>query len=420
MDRLLIEGGVPLRGTVEISGAKNAALPLMAASLLANSPVTLHDVPSLMDVDTMMLVLHTVGADVLRKGNTLVIDPGNFNVAEAPYNLVRKMRASIYVLGPMVAKLKKAKVSMPGGCVIGRRPIDLHLKGLESLGARVKLSKGYIMVENPGLKESTFSLAGPSGSSVGATCNTLMAAVTAQGRTVIHGAAKEPEVRDLIDLLNEMGAEIEAEDSTITIQGVKELHGAEHAIIPDRIEAGTYMVASAITGGDIIIKGCHLPHMEIVVSKLRELGIEVEPVVGGARCRCNNNGNLKPINIRTLPYPGFPTDLQAQFSALLSIIEGNSTVTETIYPERFMHIAELERMGAEISLFSSTATICGVEKLQAAPVMATDLRASAALILAALAAKGETEILRVYHIDRGYEHIEKKLAGLGAKISREG
>ena len=418
MDRLFIQGGVPLRGTVTISGAKNAALPLMAASLLANSPVTLHSVPSLMDVDTMMMVLHQVGADVVRQGDTLIIDPANFNVAEAPYDLVRKMRASIYVLGPMVSRLKKAKVSMPGGCVIGRRPIDLHLKGLECLGARVEVSHGYIMVDNPGLKGGKFSLEGPFGSSVGATCNTIMAAVTAEGQTIIHGAAKEPEVCDMIDLLNEMGARIETEDSTVVIDGVPELHGAEHTIIPDRIEAGTYMVAGGISRGDVTIKNCHLPHMEGVVSKLKEIGVEVEPVVGGARVRCVN-GNLKPTNIRTLPYPGFPTDLQAQFTALLCLIKGNSTVTESIYPERFMHIAELARMGAEISLFSSTATVCGVESLQAAPVMATDLRASAALILAALAAKGTTEILRVYHIDRGYEHIEKKLAGLGARISRE-
>jgi len=419
MDSLIVEGGAPLRGAVEISGAKNAALPLMAASLLADSPVTLHNVPSLMDVDTMMLVLHTVGADVIRKGNTLVIDPSNFNIPEAPYNLVRKMRASIYVLGPMVARLKKAKVSMPGGCVIGRRPIDLHLRGMESLGAVVDVSHGYIVVDNPGLKGARFSLEGPNGSSVGATCNTLMAAVLGEGKSVIHGVAREPEVRDLVDLLNEMGARIEAQDSTITVEGVRELHGVEHSIIPDRIEAGTYMAAAAITRGDVILKNCHLPHMEAVVGKLREIGLEVEPVVGGARCRCNN-GLLKPTNIRTLPYPGFPTDLQAQFTAFLSLIEGNSTVTETIYPERFMHIAELARMGAEISLFSATATVCGVKNLSAAPVMATDLRASAALILAALAATGKTEILRVYHIDRGYEHIEKKLAGLGARIHREG
>jgi len=418
MDRLLVEGGIPLKGNVKISGAKNAALPLMAASLLANSPVSLHNVPNLMDVDTMMLVLHMVGADVVRKGDTLIIDPANFDNPEAPYDLVRKMRASIYVLGPMVARLKQARVSMPGGCVIGRRPIDLHLKGLEALGANVDVSHGYIVVKNPGLKGAEFSLEGPFGSSVGATCNTIMAAVKAEGHTIIHGVAKEPEVRDLVDFLNEMGAQIEAHDSTVSIEGVSELKGVEHAIIPDRIEAGTYMAAAAITKGNVVLKGCHLPHMESVVSKLKEVGVDVEPVVGGARCYCNN-GKLAPTNIRTLPYPGFPTDLQAQFTAFLSLIPGNSTVTESIYPERFMHIAELARMGAEISLFSSTATVCGVKNLMAAPVMATDLRASAALILAALAAEGTTEILRVYHIDRGYEHIEKKLAGIGARISRE-
>ncbi len=419
MDRFIVEGGNPLRGVVKISGAKNSTLPLMAASLLANSPVTLRHIPSLMDVDTMMLVLHTLGADVVREGDTLVIDPANFNVSKAPYDLVRKMRASIYVLGPMVTRLKRADVSMPGGCVIGRRPINLHLKGLEALGAQVKVSPGgYINVENPGLKGSEFSLEGPNGSSVGATCNTMMAAVCAEGRTIIHGAAKEPEVRDLADFLNEMGAHIEVQDSTITIEGVRELHGTEHTIIPDRIEAGTYMIAAAITGGDIILKGCHLPHLEALVSKLREIGVEVEPIVGGARCR-SNNGRLRATNIRTLPYPGFPTDLQAQFTVLLALADGESTITETVFPERFIHIAELARMGAEISLYSATATICGRAKLMGAPVMASDLRASAALILAALAAEGETEILRVYHIDRGYEHIEKKLTVLGAKIHRE-
>lgn len=419
MDQFIVEGGVPLRGVVPISGAKNATLPIMAASLLANSPVTLNNVPALMDIDSMMLMLHHVGADVVRNRDSLVIDPTRFNVAEAPYDLVRKMRASFYVLGPMVAKLKKAKVSLPGGCVIGSRPVDLHIKGLEALGAKVKVEGGYVIVDKPRLKPATFSLEGPSGSSVGATCNTLMAAVFIEGRTIIHGAAKEPEVMDLVDFLNEMGAKITVQDSTITIEGVKELHGTEHTIIPDRIEAGTYMVAAAITRGDLTIKGCHLPHMEIVVSKLREIGLEVEPVVGGARCRFAN-GRQSPINIRTLPYPGFPTDLQAQFSALLSVTKGDSTITETIYPERFMHVAELSRMGADISLYRATATIGGVEKLQGAPVMATDLRASAALILAALASEGKTEILRVYHIDRGYEHIEKKLEAVGARIRRVG
>ncbi|HOE62894.1 MAG TPA: UDP-N-acetylglucosamine 1-carboxyvinyltransferase [Candidatus Sumerlaeota bacterium] len=419
MDQFIVEGGVPLRGVVPISGAKNATLPIMAASLLANSPVTLRNVPALMDIDSMMRMLHHVGADVVRDKDSLVIDPTRFNVAEAPYDLVRKMRASFYVLGPMVAKLKKAKVSLPGGCVIGRRPVDLHIKGLEALGAKVKVEGGYVIVDKPKLKPAIFSLEGPSGSSVGATCNTLMAAVFIEGRAVIHGAAKEPEVMALVDFLNEMGAKIEVQDSTITIEGVKELHGTEHTIIPDRIEAGTYMVAAAITRGDLTIKGCHLPHMEVVVSKLREIGLEVEPVVGGARCRFANS-RQSAINIRTLPYPGFPTDLQAQFSSLLALTKGESTITETIYPERFMHVAELSRMGAEISLYRATATICGVDKLQGAPVMATDLRASAALVLAALAAEGKTEILRVYHIDRGYERLEKKLEAVGARIRRVG
>ncbi|HPB30384.1 MAG TPA: UDP-N-acetylglucosamine 1-carboxyvinyltransferase [Candidatus Sumerlaeota bacterium] len=418
MDRLLIEGGRPLKGQVQISGAKNAALPVLAASLLADSPVTIKNVPNLMDVDTMMHVLSSVGADVVRDQDTLYIDPRGFNVAEAPYNLVRKMRASIYVMGPMIARLKMARISVPGGCVIGLRPINLHLFGMEQLGAKVVQSHGYINLENQGMKGAEFSLEGPSGSSVGATCNVMMAAVLAEGRTVIHGAAREPEVMDLVDFLRAMGASIEAQSGVITIEGVKSLHGTEYSIIPDRIEAGTYMVAAAITRGDIILRGCHLPHMETVVQKLREIGVIVEPVVGGARCRCDPNQKLNPINIRTLPYPGFPTDLQAQFMALLTLIEGNSTITETIYTERFMHVSELSRMGANISLFGATATVLGVKELTSAPVMATDLRASATLILAALSAKGETEILRVYHIDRGYERIEEKLAGLGATIRR--
>jgi UDP-N-acetylglucosamine 1-carboxyvinyltransferase len=417
MDKIILEGGHRLHGKVTISGSKNACLPLMAASLLANSPTKLRNVPSLRDIMTMMIMLGELGAKAELTGSTLTIDPTGFSVPKAPYNIVRKMRASIYVLGPLIATLGRAVVSLPGGCAIGPRPIDLHLKGLAALGADINLSHGYIVASNPGLKGAEIVLEGPHGSSVGATNNVMMAASRAKGTTTIRGAAREPEVVELATLLREMGAEIEGEGtSTLTIRGVNELRGVEHTVIPDRIEAGTFMTMAGITQGDILIQGCQTQHMEAIINKLLEIGIEVTHQDDGVRVK--GTDRLRPAPIRTLPYPGFPTDMQAQFTALLCLAEGQSIITETIYVDRFIHVGELLRMGADIEVHRGTAIVRGVKKLSAASVMASDLRASAALIVAGLAAEGRTEVLRVYHIDRGYERIEQKLALLGAKIQR--
>lgn len=417
MDKIVLEGGRRLTGAVLISGSKNACLPLMAASLLGESPTHLHNVPNLRDITTMMIMLGELGARASLKGTTLTLDPRGFSIAKVPYNIVRKMRASIYVLGPLIAKLGRAIVSLPGGCAIGPRPIDLHLKGLAALGADIRLSHGYIVADNPGLKGTEIVLEGPHGSSVGATNNVMMAAVLANGTTTIRGAAREPEVSELATMLRQMGARIEGEGtSTITITGVKELRGIDYTVIPDRIEAGTFMTIAGITQGDILIRGCRTDHMEAIINKLLEIGMEVLPQEDGVRVK--GTDHLRPVSIRTLPYPGFPTDMQAQFTALLSLAKGQSIVTETIYVDRFIHVAELLRMGADIQLHRGTAIIRGVKKLSAASVMASDLRASAALIVAGLAAEGITEVLRVYHIDRGYERIEQKLALLGAKIER--
>ncbi|MFH0793080.1 MAG: UDP-N-acetylglucosamine 1-carboxyvinyltransferase [bacterium] len=419
MDRLRIAGGCRLQGKVTIGGSKNASLPLMVASLLAETPTTLTNTPNLRDTETMVLVLTRVGASVRFIGNQLFIDPQHFSVAEAPYDMVRKMRASIYVMGPMLARLGHCRVSLPGGCAIGARPIDLHLKGFEALGVHITRDRGYIVAKHDGLRGAEFSLEGPAGSSVGATCNVLMAAVLAKGTSVMHGAAREPEVVDLINFLNAMGAHIEgAGESTLTIEGVDRLRGVEYAVIPDRIEAGTYMAAAAITKGDVLIENCEPAHLTAVIEKFREIGVEVEAENGGLRVR--SDGNFRPASIRTLPYPGFPTDLQAQFMVLVALAPGVSTIVETIYPQRFMHAMELVRMGAEINLTDGKALVEGVPTLSGAPVMASDLRASAALVLAGLAAKDETEVLRVYHIDRGYEQIDEKLSALGAQIERIG
>jgi len=419
MDRVVIYGGKKLKGTIRISGAKNALLPILTASLLTNEKVILNNVPNLRDIESMCFVLKTIGAETELKEKQLIIDASNFNKPEAPYDMVRKMRASIYVLGPMIARLGQAQVSLPGGCAIGPRPVDLHLKGMEALGATIRIEHGNIIAKAHGLRGNDFSLEGKNGSSVGATCNTLMAAVLAKGKTIIRGAAKEPEVVDLIDFLNKMGAKIEGGGtSTLTIDGVDSLKGTTYDVIPDRIEAGTFMVASAITNGDVYLENCHLDHMAAVVEKLREAGVIIEEVNGKVHIYCSPTEALKPVSIRTLAYPGFPTDMQAQFMALMSIVEGESQITETIYPERFIHISELLRMGADIRLNGSTAIIKGVKSLSGAPVMASDLRASAALILAGLVAKDMTEVLRIYHLDRGYEKIEEKLSQLGAEILR--
>lgn len=418
MDRFVIEGGTPLRGRVSISGSKNATLPLMAAALLADTPTTLHNVPDLRDTQTMAEVLRHLGAEVTFQDHTMVIDPRGFTNHEAPYDMVRKMRASVYVMGPMIARLRRAKVSLPGGCAIGPRPIDLHLKGFSALGAVLDIEHGYVVAEVPDLKGAEFSLSGAAGSSVGATCNVLMAAVLAKGETVIHGAAREPEVLELISFLKKMGAQIEgAGERVLKIRGVSGLSGTEHTIVADRIEAGTFMVAAAITSGDIIIENAPLDHLDAVISKIHEIGARVEPGDNGTRVY----GVLErysPTNIQTWTYPGFPTDMQAQFMALLSLVSGTSIIRETIYVDRFLHAAELNRMGANIQVLNGMATIQGVPKLSGAPVMASDLRASAALVLAGLAAEGTTIVNRVYHIDRGYEAIEKKLSALGARVLR--
>lgn len=417
MDRIRINGAKPLYGEVSISGSKNAALPMMTAALLADSPCVIHNIPRLRDIDTMANMLRFVGAEVEQKDDTLFIDPRNFNHAEAPYDMVRKMRASIYVLGPMLAKLRRARVSMPGGCVIGQRPIDIHIRGIKALGAEVTMEPGYINTNGEHLHGGAVSLEGPFGSSVGATCNMVMVAVLTPGTTILRGAAREPEVVDLVEFLNSMGARIKgAGSSKITIEGVDSLHGAEYSIIPDRIEAGTFMIAFAITKGEGIIKGCDADHLDAVITKIEEMGVRVDKMPEGLKISIP--GEFQPLTIRTAPYPGFPTDMQAQFTALLSLIKGKSIVTDTIFQERYIHCAELRRMGADLMISGGSVYINGVEKLGGAPVMASDLRASAALVLAGLAAEGTTEILRVYHIDRGYEQIEKKLQKIGADIVR--
>lgn len=418
MDRLIIHGGKTLSGTVTVSGSKNAVLPIIAACILGDSPSTIHNVPDLMDVNTMCALLEKLGVRINKpEPNTLVIDPRGIKRHVAPYDLVRRMRASICVLGPLLGRFGKAKVSIPGGCVIGPRPIDLHLKGIKALGVKVDIEHGYVVADTNGLKGTRLYLGGRFGSSVLATGNVMMAAVKAKGTTVIENAACEPEVVDLARFLCKMGARIEGSGShVVKIQGVKELHGTEHTIIPDRIEAGTYMVASAITKGDICISGVQTEHLGAVIDKLQEAGVRISGQDDKARVRVT--GRLKPIEIVTLPYPGFPTDMQAQFMALMTQVPGLSIITEKIYTERFMHVPELMRMSANISLEGSSAIVKGVKRLSGAPVMASDLRASAALVLAGLAAEGVTEVNRIYHLDRGYEKVDVKLRGLGADVER--
>ncbi|MFC2149431.1 UDP-N-acetylglucosamine 1-carboxyvinyltransferase [Candidatus Auribacterota bacterium] len=418
MDKIVVTGGGRLRGTVDISGSKNAALPIIAATILADSPSLIKNVPALSDVQTMAQILEFLGAKVSypAKGQIL-IDPRSIIHFVAPYELVRKMRASICVLGPLLGRFKKAKISMPGGCVIGTRPIDIHLKGMQGLNARVNVEHGYVVVKTQELRGSDIFLGGRFGSSVLATANVMMAAVKAKGVTIIESAACEPELVDLADFLNKMGAKIEGAGShVIKIQGVRKLKGAEHTVIPDRIEVGTYMIAAAMTKGDVRIKDVRADHLHAVIDKLKEAGVSV--IKKGRDLRVSSNGKLKVVDVITLPYPGFPTDLQAQMMALMTITKGISVITEKIYPDRFMHVPELTRMAADISLEGSSAIVKGVDLLSGAPVMASDLRASAALVLAGLVSQGETEINRVYHIDRGYEFIEKKLGKLGARIKR--
>jgi UDP-N-acetylglucosamine 1-carboxyvinyltransferase len=418
MDKIVVEGGVPLRGSVRVSGAKNAALPAMAAALLAEGDHVVRNVPDLADVRTMGRLLAHMGCTVERSADRHaqhVSVPASLK-AEAPYELVKTMRASVVVLGPLVARWGRARVSLPGGCAIGARPIDQHLKGLAALGAEIRLEHGYVEAGVPRgrLRGTTFTF---DGQTVTGTENVMMAAALAEGRTVLRNCAREPEVTDLAAALRRMGARIEgAGQDEIRIEGVERLRPIDHAVIADRIEAGTFLVAGALPGCDVTVTGCEPHDLEALVEKLRATGAEVGEAPGGLRVR--GPARPRPTDVRTAPHPGFPTDMQAQMMVLLCLADGSSRITETVFENRFMHVQELLRLGADITVEGKTAVVRGVPALSGAPVMASDLRASAALVLAGLAARGTTEVLRVYHLDRGYERIEEKLAPLGARIAR--
>ena len=414
MDTIVIHGGRPLRGFVHLRGAKNAALPLMAASILAESPCVLHNIPCLHDIFSMDTLLSHIGARTEFTGRFMTLDTTEITDPYAPYDLVRKMRASFFVLGPLVARFGRARVSLPGGCAIGTRPVDIHLKGLEAMGCRIDLDEGYVVAEGR-LRGASFSLDFPS---VGATETLIMAASRAEGVTRLTNAAREPEIEDLADFLNAMGAQISGAGSdTITINGVGELKGVEHAVIPDRIEAGTFLIAGAATHGDITVLDARAAHLESFLEKLHTTGADIETRPDCIRVSARND--LRAVDIITQPYPGFPTDLQAQMMALLACADGTGKIRETVFENRFMQAAELNRMGADIELSGNTAIIRGVPYIKGAPVMASDLRASASLVIAGLMAqRGETIVQRVYHIDRGYERIEERLSALGADIQR--
>ena len=416
MDKILIHGGHRLSGSIKVSGSKNSSLPILAATLLTREPCVVHGVPDLSDTHYMLQILTYLGAQVERASGTVSVTAEKVQ-SVAPYDVVRKMRASVCVLGPSLGRCKDATVALPGGCVIGDRPIDLHLKGFESLGAAVRVEGGDIKVFAPKLTGAVINMQGKFGPTVLGTDNVMMAAVLADGVTVIEGAAQEPEVVDLAMFLNKMGAKIEgAGTRRMIIEGVTELHGAEHRVIPDRIEAGTFLVAGAIAGKGVTIKRVEPEHVRAVTDTLARCGYAID-IQGGA-ISILPNGDATALNLATEPYPGFPTDMQAQMCALLSTTKGTSSVTENIFPQRYMHVAELKRMGARVNLEGATAMIQGVDCLFGAPVMASDLRASAALVLAGLKADGITEVSRVYHIDRGYEHLDEKLSELGAHIER--
>ncbi|MBF0491563.1 MAG: UDP-N-acetylglucosamine 1-carboxyvinyltransferase [Deltaproteobacteria bacterium] len=415
MDKIVIQGGQKLKGKVRISGSKNAALPLMAAGILATGNMLLHNVPELRDIVTLSKLLEGLGLKISTWGNRVKIQTLKFKSHIAPYELVKTMRASVLVLGPLLARLGKAKVSLPGGCAIGARPIDQHLKALEAMGAKIKIERGYVEAECVKLKGANivFDMVTVTG-----TENILMAACLAEGTTVLENAASEPEVIDLVQLLVKMGAKIEgAGTSRIVVEGVKELQGAEYSVMPDRIEAGTFMIAGAMTQGEILIEGMILDHVRALVHKLEESGTKIEQLPKGI-VKVTGPKKIKSVDIITAPYPGFATDFQAQFMALMCLADSVSTTTETIFENRYMHVGELIRMGADIKTDGNRAIVKGLSKLSGAPIMATDLRASACLVLAGLAAEDITEISRVYHIDRGYEKIEKKFRKLGAKIKR--
>lgn len=414
MDKIIVEGGRPLTGEVNISGAKNAALPILVSSLLTDGLCTFSNVPNLKDIESIKQLLSHLGAKIDTDDDVVMIDASNVLNHEAPYDLVRKMRASILVLGPLVVRLKKARVSLPGGCAIGARPINLHLKGLASLGASIELKHGYVEAYAKKLKGSEIYL---DIATVTGTENIMMAAVLAKGSTVIHNAAREPEIIALADVLNKMGADISgAGTSEITITGVSSLSPVSVSIIPDRIETGTFMVAAALTGGDVKLLGTEPDHLEAVIHKLSLTGARIK--IDGKNMSVKGIDNIASVDVKTLPYPGFPSDMQAQFMVLMSVAKGLSLIFETVFENRFIHVSELKRMGADITIAGNAAMVKGVKMLSGAPVMASDLRASASLILAGLAARGKTEVNRVYHLDRGYEALEEKFAGLGAAIKR--
>ena len=416
MDKIVVHGGHRLSGSVKISGSKNSALPILAATLLTSEPCTISRVPDLSDIHYMLTILSELGCEVERASGVVKIRAEKI-LSQAPYDIVRKMRASVCVLGPLLGRKGEATVSLPGGCVIGDRPIDLHLRGFEALGAAVRVSGGDVKVLAPKLRGATISLRSKFGSTVLGTDNVMMAAVLADGVTIIDGAAEEPEVVDLANFLIAMGAKIEgAGTRKIIIEGVKELHGAEHEVIPDRIEAGTFLAAAAISGDHVRLLRVNPLHLKAVIDPLVDAGFLIE--ANGNEISIRPGVKRRPLKLDTLPYPAFPTDMQAQMCALLATTEGISVVTENVFPHRFMHVAELKRMGADIDLQGATLVIKGGPQLSGAPVMASDLRASAALVLAGLQADGVTEVNRVYHIDRGYESIDEKLNGLGAQIER--
>jgi UDP-N-acetylglucosamine 1-carboxyvinyltransferase len=424
MDIFRIEGPVRLSGTITVNGSKNASLPIMAAAILAPGKSTLKGAPRLSDISVFSQLLSDIGCSVATEDNgDIIIDSTAIGKPVGEYDIVRKMRAGICILGPLLARCGRAQVSMPGGCAIGYRPVDIHLRGLRELGVQIRLENGYIVADaTRGLKGSEIFLGGPFGSTVLGTANVMMAATLAKGKTIIESAACEPEITDLANCLNTMGAKITGIGSPrLVIEGVKQLKPFEYEVIPDRIEAGTFMVAAAITKGCLHIQNCRTADLMAVVALLRNIGVTVEPESrrAGTGCIVACSGQVRPADITTQPYPGFPTDLQAQFMALLALAEGNSIIIEKIFPDRFMHVAELARMAADLRKEGSTVIVSGVKKLIAAPVMASDLRASAALVLAALAAEGMTIINRVYHIDRGYEKIEERLNPVGAKIIRK-
>jgi UDP-N-acetylglucosamine 1-carboxyvinyltransferase len=418
MDKIVIEGGVRLKGEVRVSGAKNAALPILASAILTDGPVIYRNVPALADIRTMGKLLSLLGCSVEpldRDGHVLKVGASKLTTLHAPYELVKTMRASVLVLGPLVARHGQARVSLPGGCAIGARPIDQHLKGLEALGAKITLEHGDVVARAKRLIGASIVCDVPT---VTGTENLMMAAALAKGRSMIENAAREPEVEELAVVLNKMGARIEgAGTPTITIEGVDELTPIDHAILPDRIEAGTFMVAAAITKGDVLVRGCVPEHLDAVIQKLRSAGAEVIAEDDGLRVR--GKGDMGSVDITTQPHPGFPTDMQAQFMVLAARARGQSVITETIFENRYMHVQELARMGADIHIDGRTAVIRGVRKLHGAKVMATDLRASASLVLAGLIADSKTEVHRVYHLDRGYERLERKLAKLGARTKRQ-